>query len=330
MTRTAIGLFASQDEAQHVVDMLAQAGFSQSEITVVSDRETDNAQELLSSLRIPDNDLAFYQDGITQGDVLVSVRADARRAEEAARIIRQAGTVDIDARVEQYRTAGRTDIQPSTLDEEGMVIPVLAEDLAVGKRQVQRGGVRIHSYVTETPVEEQVTLREERVQVERRPVDRPVTPSDTAFTDQSFELTETAEEVVVNKQARVVEEIVVDKDVQERTETVRDTVRRTEVDIQQVGADTTQTRDTTGYKTLEREYRSYYERNLADSGYSYEQYQPVFQYGHDLTSDARYQGRSWTEIEGDARSSWEASNPNTWDRFKDSIRYAWERATGKR
>jgi uncharacterized protein (TIGR02271 family) len=128
--------------------------------------------------------------------------------------------------------------------EEGMTIPVVEEQLNVGKREVQRGCVRVFSHTTERPVEENVQLREERARVERRPVDRPVTEADlgNAFKEKSVELRETVEEPVVAKTARVVEEVDVGKDVTTRTETVRDTVRRTDVEVEQSPEDLPHTR----------------------------------------------------------------------------------------
>ena len=120
------------------------------------------------------------------------------------------------------------------LKDKEAVIPVVEEELRVGKREVEKGGVRITNRVTETPVEEEVRLREEHINVERRPVNRPVGSADNAFQEGALEVTETAEEAVVAKNARVVEEVIVNKDVQERTETVRDTLHRTDVDVQQV------------------------------------------------------------------------------------------------
>ncbi len=104
----------------------------------------------------------------------------------------------------------------------------------VGKREVAGGRVRVRSYVVEQPVEEQVNLRDESVNVERRPVDRPLTGADRdrAFQERTIEAEEKSEEAVVNKEARVKEELVVNKDVNQRTETVSDTVRRTEVEVQ--------------------------------------------------------------------------------------------------
>lgn len=111
-------------------------------------------------------------------------------------------------------------------------IPVVEERLVVGKREVTSGRVRIRAYTVETPVQEQVTLREEHVGIERRAVDRPLTDADrAAFQDRVIEATETSEEVVVGKEARVREEIVVRKESGQRTETVSDTVRHTEVEV---------------------------------------------------------------------------------------------------
>lgn len=111
-------------------------------------------------------------------------------------------------------------------------IEVAQERLRVGKREVAQGAVRVRSYVVERPVEEEVRLHEERVEVERRPVDRAVTPGDAGlFQERTIEARATSEEAVVSKEARVVEEIALKKEALDRTETVRDTVRETKVDI---------------------------------------------------------------------------------------------------
>jgi uncharacterized protein (TIGR02271 family) len=112
------------------------------------------------------------------------------------------------------------------------VVQLGEEELKVGKREVSHGRVRVRSYVVETPVQEQVSLREEDVHVERRPVNRPVSGADNLFRERTIEAEERAEEAVVSKEARVTEELVLKKDVDQRTETVSDTVRRTEVDVE--------------------------------------------------------------------------------------------------
>lgn len=122
-------------------------------------------------------------------------------------------------------------------DREGeKIVPIVEEELVIGKREVDRGHVRVTTRVVEQPVHDQVRLREEHVDVERRPVNKRVDNPDRLFTDKSVEMTATSEEAVIGKSARVTEELVVRKDVGERVEQVDETVRHTEVDVDR-GAD---------------------------------------------------------------------------------------------
>ena len=128
-------------------------------------------------------------------------------------------------------------------------IPIVEERLNVGKRVTDHGRVRVRSYAVERPVEEQVNLRQERVDIERRPVDRPVEPGDEVFKEKEIAATERSEEAVVSKQARVVEEVGLRKEADTRTETVRDTVRKTEVEVEDERAG----RDATGTERVTTE-----------------------------------------------------------------------------
>ena len=122
--------------------------------------------------------------------------------------------------------------QPPAPADGDAPLQVVEEELRVGKREVGRGSVRVRSYVRERPVEEQVALRQERVSIERRPVDRELRAGDPAFEERTIEAVERGEEAVVSKTARVVEEIAVRTDVDTETETVRDTVRRQDVEVE--------------------------------------------------------------------------------------------------
>ena len=209
---------------------------------------------------LPDEDRHTYEEGVRRGGFLLTADVDEDQVDEAVRALEDANTVDIDERAGQWRSQGwaygsgstggstagmggdttaRSAIggtgTTGTTDVQGeQHIDVVEEQLVVGKREVNRGGVRVRSYVTETPVHEQIRLRNERVNVERRPVDRAVTDGDDAFRERSFEVTETGEEAVVGKTQRVVEEVVVGKTVDERVEQIDDTVRRTDVDVEQL------------------------------------------------------------------------------------------------
>ena len=128
---------------------------------------------------------------------------------------------------------GQHDNISSRMDSDE-VVQVVEEQLNVGKRAVNRGRVRLHSYVVETPVTENVTLHEERVTIDRRPVNREASAADLgadAFRERTIEMDETHEEAVIGKTARVVEEIGLRKDAGERVETVSDSVRSIKVDI---------------------------------------------------------------------------------------------------
>jgi uncharacterized protein (TIGR02271 family) len=125
---------------------------------------------------------------------------------------------------------------PATTGKGEEVIPLSEEQLEVGKRAVDRGTTRIRRFVVEKPVEQDVTLRGERVTVERRtPIAAEGAPGAGAFEERVVEVRETAEEPIVAKTARVVEEVVVGREATERTETVKDTVRREEVDVAKDG-----------------------------------------------------------------------------------------------
>jgi uncharacterized protein (TIGR02271 family) len=124
-------------------------------------------------------------------------------------------------------------------------VPVVEEELKIGKREVETGGgVRVQTNVQEKPVEEKINLREEHVRVERHPVDRPATQADVnqALHGRTVEVRERSEQPIVQKEARVVEEVVVGKEATQRTETVRDTVRKTDVEVEQVDKNNPNTR----------------------------------------------------------------------------------------
>ena len=128
------------------------------------------------------------------------------------------------------KVIAETDIEPNGRTES---IPLAEERISVGKRDAGRGTVRVRSYVVETPVQEQVTLHREDIQVERRTADRPTEAADDAlFRERVIEATETSEEAVVSKEVRITEEVVVSKTAAERTQTISDTVRRTEVEVE--------------------------------------------------------------------------------------------------
>jgi uncharacterized protein (TIGR02271 family) len=190
---------------------------------------------------VSDDEQGLFSNAVRRGNAVVSVDVEEGSVDSAAAILTRNGALDVG----EHHTVGTEAASlPPAMDassrrEQGqdeLALPVVEEELQVGTRARQRGGVRVYTRVSSRPVEEHVTLREEQVRVARRPVDRAVTDADEArLAGEVIEVTTMAEEPVVKKEARVVEEVTIEKDVVEHDETIRDTVRRTDVEVEQLG-----------------------------------------------------------------------------------------------
>jgi len=209
-------------------------------------------------------DTAVYDRSMQGGSTVVSVKAPEQSMTQVMEILERHNPVDIDDRAATYgstltdtaaastlsTSAGAASVAglstaPSVVPDKavGGTIQLAEESLSVGKRALNRGTTRVRRYVIETPVEEQVSLHSERVVVDRRPVAGQVAGT-VDFSDKVLEATETDEQAVVGKTSRIVEEVAVRKEASDRTETVRDTVRRQDVEIVQEPAVQTTTSTT--------------------------------------------------------------------------------------
>ncbi len=215
----------------------------------------------------------------------------------------------------------------ATAATSGSVIPVVEEELQVGKRKVETGGVQVTTSVKETPVETNVNLHSEKVKVQRHAVDRPVTDADAAFKSGTIEMKETAEQAVVNKRARVIEEIVISKEGSDKTQTVKDKVRKTGVDVQNVATPTVVTHES--YESFKPVAEAHHKAKYASKGVSLEEFTPAYRYGHTLATDSRYNTGTWATVEPEARKHWETKNEGTWEEFKEAVHHAWDKARGK-
>jgi len=304
---------------------------------------------VLTSAGIPEEQAHHYAEAVRRGSALVAVKTSDERAQEAADILDRRGAINVEQRASRWgKTEGykRFDESRAPLgreqrlreretnvkhyDQGERVIPVVEEEVKVGKRPVQRGGVRVYTHITEQPVQENVRLREEKVNVERRPVDRPVTGADmNAMRQGTIEVTEQAEEVVVGKQARVVEEVVISKETGERVETVADTVRRADVTVEKVPGTSARTSAGQSFETYERDFRRDYESTLGRTGQAYEYYAPAYRYGYTVANDPQYVSLDWEAANDDLRQSWEARNPGTWQKIQSAVHYAFDKARGR-
>jgi stress response protein YsnF len=264
-SNTITAFFDDRSEADSAVSRLVEAGIPRESVRVIAESSaagttgtTVGTEEhkgfwaSLADLFLPDEDRNVYAEGIRRGGYLVTASGypfDLHN--RALDILDDEGSIDLDERTkawesdgwsrstanESYAASGydrtRGTAGTSTLaanNEE--IIPVVEEELRVGKRDVNNGRVKVRSYVTETPVRENVSLRDENVEITRRAVDRPVTGTENAFADRTIEAEEHREEAVVSKDARVIEEISLRKTAEQREETIADSVRKTEVEVE--------------------------------------------------------------------------------------------------
>jgi uncharacterized protein (TIGR02271 family) len=246
-TRTITAFFDRRNDANAAIQRLVTAGVQRNQISMVEGSKQSSASKApnqadtgfwdsLKDFFLPDEDRQTYSEGLRRGGFLVTVRTNNTLYDRALAILDDEGTVDLDQRMATWRKEGwqpqavGTEMRSPSAEHE--VIPITEEQLKVGKRDVSHGRVRVRTYVVEEPIQESVNLREERVRVERRPVDRPATSDERLFQNRTIEAEERAEEAVVEKQARVKEELTVRKDVDQRSKTVSDKVRRTEVKVE--------------------------------------------------------------------------------------------------
>jgi uncharacterized protein (TIGR02271 family) len=263
MSRTVTALYDSRSEAESARERLSST-VDTGRVKILdhetnsggtSSSEGSSSGGWLSKLFMADDDRQTYSEGMRRGGFMLCAEVDSDEdADRIISVLEQTSPVDLDERSQSWRSEGwqtqdrsasyasagtlgaqdrSTQTGERTIQEEH--IPIVEEQLNIGKREVERGGARVHSFVRETPVSEQVNLREEHVSVERRPVNESISEGDLnregLLQDREIEMRATGEEAVVGKEAHVNEEVVVRKTATEHTENVQDTVRHTEVDV---------------------------------------------------------------------------------------------------
>jgi uncharacterized protein (TIGR02271 family) len=285
-----------------------------------------------------DEHVSNYAAALTGGHhVLIVTMQSEPEVERAADVVERYGPVDIDelfglansgSSMSNSAAGGSSlgslmesssmqrDVSEQLNYQRSTAIPLVDEEFRVSKGGVQLGGVRVFSIVIETPFNQSVELREEHVSVERRRVDQPI----VTFTEQSIEPSETGEEAVVQKSARIVEEVQIGKEATQRQEAITDTVRDTEVQVAQLGG---------AALSDDSYYRAHFSRTYGATEGSYDDYALAYSYGTQMRSDARYQGRQWDNVESDLRTNWESRNggasDSTWKKMKSAVRHGWDK-----
>ena len=252
MNRAVTAIYRTYAVAKLVKDEIAGLGVSAHHIDIIPGADDnlaagstrdDHVLDELHDLAIPEDDVRTYQHAVRRGDYVVSASVDDDHLDRVMEIMRRPEDemYDIDATEEEFRSAdyippmaGLGAAGTGVASGETDTITEAEERLTVGKRDVDRGSVHVRSYVHEVPVEERVRLRQERVEVRRNAVGERVlsgAEADAVFQERSIDVREHDEEAVVSKETVVTGEVEVTKDVEVEEKVVSDTVRKTEVEV---------------------------------------------------------------------------------------------------
>jgi len=248
---------AAQRGAEHLRGKIPDDEAKEFRVRVIGDRDAgDDRTRLLSAYHVPEDRAQLYAEIIRRGASVLIAQVPDGRARDLAEDLDNLGSLDVEAAEKRWREAGWSGYDRSALpytpadsasertafERENPApgdLEVIEEEVRVGKRAVSRGGVRVRTAVVEQPVHETVELREERIDVQREPADERISPAaaDATFTEDEFEVTAKGEEVVVGKEARVVERVHVGKSTETRTEDVNETARRRDVKVEKIEQD---------------------------------------------------------------------------------------------
>jgi uncharacterized protein (TIGR02271 family) len=252
-----VTLFDTAQHAEAAKSNLAKAGFSTNDMSVVSAVELPRSGTALREpglwhrlfgSDIEQHEAEVYGKAVETGGVVLTVRAADPDVPKAIGILNQHNVVDVQDRAVQAGLLSKAEAipvaaavaaampaKPLTSDvSKEQVLRLAEEQLEVGKKLVEQGTTRIRRFVTEKPVEAKVTLHEEHAQVVRRAVSDPSYVQDIDWSDQTVEVLETAEQAVVSKSSHIAEEVVVGKTGSDHVETIKDTVRRQQVEVERV------------------------------------------------------------------------------------------------
>jgi len=321
--KTVIGLFDDRNEGMRAYTALSNEGFALADLDILTNDDQDDVPKL-ASLRnnLPGPDAEVYLEGVRQGGTIITANVADGTATRAAEIMSNFNMVNITDRAAQFqRTNPNLVLSDPAHDQH--VLEVIEEDLQVGKGEVERGRMRIYSVISEREVAQDVALRDETIRVNRRPVNRQVDIKPELFQERSFEMVEMDEIALVGKTARVVEEVVIGKEVAEKIETIKETLRRQDVEIEEVPA-------VRSFNEYDADFRNFYNQKLADKGVQYDELKPALNYGYSLATREPFRSSPWSAVEVDARRLWEEKNPGSWDQNKAVIHYAWEKVRSAR
>ena len=343
MAKTIVGLYDDRATAHKVLTELESVGFGQDHLRFGSpekgdttsydiDVDNDTTPDALAKYGVADDEAKFYSEGVRRGGSIVIARVHDGDVDRAVDIMAGHNPVRFEDRGKDYLadydesrsySADRAQqTRTKYADQSQQRLQEIEEHIKVGKREVVRGGVRVHQYVETDVEEETLRLRDEEVKVERTNVTRTLSPdeADAAFQEKNVEVIETDEEAVVSKEAVVTGEVAVGKEVNVREETVGGEVRRTRVEVEQI--------EGAVLEAATPAFEQHYATTYKSTGRDYKELEPAYQYGY--AAGQTYSGKDYSAVENDLRSDYSSryndGDDSAWDDFKDAVRHGYNKA----
>ncbi|MBP2294824.1 DUF2382 domain-containing protein [Azospirillum rugosum] len=235
MSMTVIGLFQTPEPAHRACQELTKAGCPEESVQLF-DTPRDDLASALAEFGIDEEDARAFSGAIAKGAAVIAVEVEDDQADEIRSRLERSEARAVDVYEDEKEEQPERGSGEKSARGERKVLPEVEEQVRIGKRRVVRG-VRASTHVTERPVEKTLTLEEEKVRVRHREADRELSPEEAekAFKETSVDMTETTEEAEVRKAARLIGEVELTKSTTEHKETVRETARKTEVDVERTG-----------------------------------------------------------------------------------------------
>ena len=267
---TVVAVYDTAAHAEAAVKALKAGGFADADISVFDDdRLAGGKKAIAEGVKeaglwhrlfggdVHEHEAAVYHQTLERGGVVVSARVLDNEVAHAIAILDLHRPVDVHDRAVTSGIAPAAHVEavekkldavplaaiqkvavPAKLAEaHDGVLRLAEEQLQVGKRMVETGRTRVRRFVTEHEASADVALHNEHAEVLRRAITDPKYVGVIDWADGEIEVVETAEHALVNKTARSVEEVSLKKIGTDHVETVKDKIRRQQVEIERVGAD---------------------------------------------------------------------------------------------
>lgn len=243
---------------------------------------------------VPEEDASFYSEGVRRGGTLVSVSITDAKANTAQAIMQRNGVIDIDERSGAWRQSGWDRFDPNA--------EPYTHDQVAGYTTARTGATSTGSRVYDSTATPRTGEGMGEQWQESSKAGTAAGTATGAATGAAIGAAGGPVGAVIGGVAGAV----------------------TGGGVGAAGDVAGETAEDRG--DFDRDYfRNDYNSTYAGSGYGYEQYEPAYRYGYDLSRDPMYRGRTWYDIENDVRSGWDADRYGPWDRFKDAVRRGWER-----